>query len=108
MRLATTTDSTTELLAVAIQTREKVYRAGFEAGVDLDALRPVENESIRLFDNPRYEQHRWRMEALDQINEKFGRDRWRSGLGPSGQQNWKMKRDRLSACYTTETMKFSP
>jgi DNA polymerase V len=105
VRLATTTDSTSELLTVAIRTLEAIYRPGFEyrkAGIDLEALRPSEAESMRLFDNNHYERHKRLMGALDQINGKYGRDRLRFGLGTPHQQSWKMKRERLSPSYTTD------
>lgn len=105
VRLASTTDSTSELLAVAIRILESIYRPGYEyrkAGIDLEALRPAEAESLRMFDNPRYETHKRLMTALDQINHKHGRDRLRFGLGTPRQQNWKMKRERLSPSYTTD------
>lgn len=105
VRLASTTDSTSELLAVAIRSLEEIYRPGFEyrkAGIDLEALCPAEGESMRMFENPRYEKHKRLMGALDQINHKHGRDRLRFGLGTSQQQNWKMKRERLSPFYTTD------
>lgn len=57
---------------------------------------------MRLLDNPRYEKHKRLMTALDDINHKHGRDRLRFGLGTPSQQNWGMKRDRLTPHYTTD------
>lgn len=78
-----------------------VYRSGYlykKCGIELHGLKPVEQIQTDLWQpvttNPV-------MEALDRINHQYGRGRLKLA-SELLTDDWKMNRDRLSQCYTTQ------
>lgn len=87
----------------AIKTLEKIFKEGYEyrkAGIILSGLVPAEKMSKRLFDDERFERQHKLMKAVDEINQKFGKDTVRfSSVERCGA--WKMKQIYKSPSYTT-------
>jgi DNA polymerase V len=101
--LAYSTDSTDELIACALKSLEKIYRAGYrykKAGVFLNRLTPADQLSMRLFGDERFERSRRVMKAVDEINGKYGRGTVRFGAARPGGK-WETKFLRRSPRYTT-------
>lgn len=97
------TDNNQEMQEWAIKTLEKIFKEGYEyrkAGIILSGLVPAEKMSKRLFDDEKFEQRHKLMKAVDEINQKFGKDTVRFA---SVERNgaWKMKQIYKSPSYTT-------
>ncbi len=69
-------------------------------GLTLSGLVPNENLTKRMFDDERFQQQHKLMKAIDEINQKFGKDTVRFGSVKT-EGNWKMKQTRKSPSYTT-------
>jgi DNA polymerase V len=104
LNVAPKSDSTLEMTALAIKGLEKIFRAGFKirkAGVTLNALDLADRTTRRLWDDAGYENHRRLMQAMDSINQKYGRDTMRCGLYPSS-GIWETRFAMKSPAYTTK------
>lgn len=97
------TDSNQEIQQWTIKTLERIYKENFEyrrAGIILSGLVPAERLTKRMFDDERFQKQHNLMKAIDEINQKFGKDTVRfAGVKTEG--NWKMKQLRKSKSYTT-------
>ena len=97
------TDSNQELQAWAIKTLERIYKEHYEyrkAGIILSGLVPNENLTKRMFDDEAFVKKHNLMKAMDEINQKFGKDSVRfASVKTDGR--WKMKQTRKSRNYTT-------
>jgi DNA polymerase V len=82
----------------------RCYQPGFrywKAGVIVDGLLPAAAVPPDLFDQANKPQEAQLMAAVDTINERFGRGAVRfAGVGL--EQRWKMRREKLSSCFTTD------
>lgn len=97
------TDSNQEIQEWTIKTLERIYKKGFDyrkAGIILSGLVPNENLTKRMFDNEKFQQQHNLMKAIDEINQKFGKDTVRFGSVKT-EGRWKMKQTRKSQSYTT-------
>jgi len=97
------TDSTEELLAVALRATERLYRAGFsykKAGVMLNGMKPSDHLTRRMFHQDSWERSRRISQAMDEINKRFGRHTIRYGSVETDGR-WGMKAARKSPRYTT-------
>ena len=97
------TDSNQELQEWTLQTLERIYKKGFEyrkAGIILSGLVPSEKLTKRMFDDEQFQKQHNLMKAIDELNQKFGKDTVRFGSVKS-EGNWKMKQTRKSQSYTT-------
>jgi DNA polymerase V len=97
------TDSNQEIQEWTIKTLERIFKQGFEyrkAGIILSGLAPSENLTKRLFDDERFSKQHNLMKAIDEINQKFGKDTVRFGSVKT-EGEWKMKQTRKSPSYTT-------
>ncbi len=97
------TDGNQEIQEWAIKTLERIFKPGFEyrkAGIILSGLVPNENLTKRMFEDERFQQQHKLMKAIDEINQKFGKDTVRFGSVKT-EGNWKMKQTRKSQSYTT-------
>lgn len=96
-------DSNQEIQEWTLRTLEKLYKPYYEyrkAGIILSGLVPAEKLTKRMFDDERFEKQHKLMKALDEINQKFGKDTVRfASVKTEG--NWKMKQTRKSLSYTT-------
>ncbi len=97
------TDSNQELQFWATKTLEKIYKEHYEyrkAGIILSGLVPAEKLTKRMFDDERFQKQHKLMKAIDEINQKFGKDSVRfASVKTEG--SWKMKQTRKSQSYTT-------
>lgn len=96
------TDSNLELQEWTLRILQKIFREGIEyrkAGIILSGLIPAEKMTKRMFDDERFQQHHKLMKAIDEINQKFGKDTVRFGVIKS--KNWQMKQLYKSQNYTT-------
>ncbi len=97
------TDSNQEIQSWAMKTLEKIYKPHYEyrrAGIILSGLVSNEKLTKRMFDDERFQKQHNLMKALDEINQKFGKDSIRfASVKTEG--NWKMKQTRKSQSYTT-------
>lgn len=89
---------------VAYRLLDRLFRAGIEykkAGVVLSELTDNTNPQRDLLDVGDSDRRLALMNALDRINDRYGRRSIRSAAELVGQQ-WQMRRERLSPCYTTK------
>ncbi len=97
------TDSNQEIQEWTLQTLEKIYKPHYQyrkAGIILSGLVPSENLTKRMFDDERFLKQHNLMKAIDELNQKFGKDTVRfASVKPEG--TWKMKQTRKSQSYTT-------
>lgn len=96
------TNSGIEMSKFASEALGKIYKQGYaykKAGVMVTEIGPVDAVQKTLFDHsdPR---HRDLMTTIDELNNRFGRHKLRLGSQATG-STWKMRRERLSPCYTT-------
>ncbi len=99
------TDSTRELIALAMRMLDAIYKPGYgyrKSGVVLLGLQPRTSETKRLFDEDRYQRDRHLMAAMDILNQKHGRQTVRFGMPAKTHTSWKMNRNHLSPQYTTD------
>lgn len=97
------TDSNQEIQEWTIKTLERIYKKGFDyrkAGIILSGLVPREKLTTRMFDDEKFQQQHQLMKAVDEINQKFGKDTVRFGSVKT-EGIWKMKQTRKSQSYTT-------
>lgn len=97
------TDSTAEIQEWTIKTLDRIFKDGFEyrrAGVILSGLVPSDNLTKRMFDDEKYQQQHQLMKAIDEINQRFGKDTVRFGFRQDAGL-WQMKQTRKSQGYTT-------
>jgi DNA polymerase V len=103
LTVAPKSDSTLELTALALKGLERIFRPGFlirKAGVMLGGLEFADRVARRLWDDDRNEGHRRLMQAVDAINQKYGRDTVRCGLFPAS-GIWETRFEMRSPRYTT-------
>lgn len=97
-------DSNQEIQVWAIKTLEKLYKPHYEyrkAGIILSGLVPSENLTKRMFGDESFVKKHNLMKAMDEINQKFGKDSVRfASVKTTG--DWKMKQTRKSRSYTTK------
>lgn len=97
------TDSNQEMQEWATKTLEQIFKDGYDyrkAGIILSGLVPAEKTTKRLFDDEKFKRQHNLMKAVDEINQKFGKDTVRfGGVRPNGA--WKMKQIYKSPSYTT-------
>lgn len=96
-------DANQELQEWTLRTLERIFREGIEyrkAGIILNGLVPAEKLTVRMFDDAKFEKLHKLTKAVDEINQKFGRDTVKFATIKSA-GNWKMKSARKSQAYTT-------
>jgi DNA polymerase V len=104
LSVAPKSDSTLELLPLALKGLAQIYRPGFQirkAGVILNDLELADSAPRRLWDAALYELHKRLMGVVDALNIKFGKDTVRCGLFPSTGA-WRTRFGHRSPAYTTD------
>src|SRR5262249_45082591 len=104
LSIAPKSDSTLELLPLALKGLNQVYREGFairKAGVMLNDLDLADAAPRRLWDAALYELHRRLMAAVDSLNAKWGKDAVRLGVFPNSGA-WRTRFGQRSPSYTTD------
>ena len=98
------TDVAQELQEWAVSALDRIFRPHFEyrkAGVILSGLVPAENLSRRMFGDREFERRHRLMQAVDELNRKFGRDTVRFGrVNRDGL--WRMRQTNKKQRYTTD------
>ena len=99
------TDSNQEMQEWAIKTLEKIFKDGYDyrkAGIILSGLVPAASTTKRMFDDERFKRQHNIMKAVDEINQKFGKDTIRfASLLRGDTATWRMKQIYKSPSYTT-------
>jgi DNA polymerase V len=104
LSVAPKSDSTLELLPLALKGLHQVYRDDVQirkAGVLLDDLELADRSPHRLWDSALYEIHKRLMSAVDSLNARFGKDTIRCGLFPNSGAWW-AKFEHRSPSYTCD------
>jgi len=97
-------NSTQELLHVALDVTERTFQDGFrfkKAGVILAPLVPAKPSTIRIFDEEESQRQQRAMSVLDEMNSRYGRDTLRFAVTGIDSQEWKHRVQHRSPCYTT-------
>jgi DNA polymerase V len=97
------TDINLELQEWTLRILNKIFREGIEyrkAGIILSGLVPVEKLTTRMFDDVKFQQRHQLMKAIDEVNQKFGKDTVRFGM-IKNDERWRMKQIYKSQNYTT-------
>jgi DNA polymerase V len=103
IKMDTPTNDSIEIVRLALQALEKVYRDGYvykKAGVVVSDIVPQSQQQLSLFDNLDRKKHQKIMSSLDLINNKMGKDKVRLAV-QGHQRKWRLKQERLSPCYST-------
>lgn len=103
VEMAYPTDATQELLERAFAAVEKMYRPGYRykrAGVLLSALVPGHPINVRMFGDEKWQKLRRVMRAVDEVNERFGRDTLAFAV-TALDKPWQTKFKKKSKRYTT-------
>ena len=103
IKIDTPTNDSIEIVRIALQALEKVYRSGYiykKAGVTVGDIVPQEQQQLSLFDNLDRKKHQKIMTSLDSINKKMGKDKVRLAV-QGHRKRWRLKQERLSPCYST-------
>jgi DNA polymerase V len=104
LSIAPKSDSTLELLPMALKGLSRVYCSGFQirkAGVILGDLELADTAPRRLWDSALYDLHKRLMDAVDSLNDKFGKDAVQCGFFPDTGA-WRTRFERRSPSYTTD------
>ena len=103
LTLDTPSNDSIELVRLALKCLEKIYRSDCtykKAGVIVSDISPQQQQQLSLFDTLNRQKHQSIMTALDNINDKFGKDKVHLAIQGYGRR-WKMKQEQLSPCYST-------
>jgi len=103
IQLPVATSSTLELVHYASLALKSIYHEGYhykKSGVIVSGLCPDNQVQGDLLDPVDREKHQRLMQALDTLNKKMGRDALFCGSQGTNKE-WKLKREKLSPCYTT-------
>jgi DNA polymerase V len=108
LKLPVATNSTQEMIHYALEGLEKIFRPKYlykKAGVMLMDICSKDAVQANLFDTIDRKKHQALMNALDGINERYGRNTLKYAcMGDSAA--WQIKQERLSPCYTTRLSDF--
>lgn len=103
IKLPTPSNSTMELMHYAMQAFNIVFKPGYlykKAGVIVNEIVPQDQVQGSLFDKADRKREARIMSIMDKINGIMGQDKIRFGSAGYGRA-WRLKRERLSPCYTT-------
>jgi DNA polymerase V len=103
IRLPVPTNSTFELVYYAGEGLRRIFQTGYlykKAGVVVSDFVPAREVQQNLFDRTDRRKHTVLLEAVDELNREYGRDRVRvatQGFSP----RWHLRQEKLSKRYTT-------
>jgi DNA polymerase V len=104
VRLPVATSDSARLIGAALAGLAAIWRDGYrykKAGVVLLDLHRAPAVQEGLFDKKDDERRVTLMRTIDRLNLRFGRDRVSFAAAGRRQRPWKLRRERLSPCYTT-------
>jgi DNA polymerase V len=102
-RFSTPTNDSFEIVEAAMKMLERIYRDDCiykKAGVIVGETVPEEQVQLNLFDSIDREKRKAINQAVDQINNRIGRDKVKLAVQGYGRK-WRLKQERLSPCYST-------
>ncbi len=104
--LALSSNYTPDLLQPALALLQEIFRPGYEykkTGILLTCLEPQKKRRLSFWELEPQEKSRRKnlMQALDQINSKYGRDTLRFACTGIKRQ-WEMQRKKISPAFTTK------
>lgn len=102
--LVTATDDLLKLHTAAQQGLQQIYRPGYlyhKAGIMLEQLQPKSVVQTDLFAEQQTPQKAALLDALDQVNRRFGKGVVHSAAELLGRGRWHMRRERKSPEYTS-------
>jgi DNA polymerase V len=91
-----------ELLRCALDALEQIFREGFDyrkVGVMLHSFSPVDQLTLRMFDDDKSERFRQVMVAVNKIDRGWGKDTFRFAVA-NPEWRWKTKFEQRSPRYT--------
>lgn len=103
--LPVATNSTMEIIQYSLAGLERIFRKGYrykKAGVIAADIYPEAKVQGSLFDEVDRVRHRQIMKTMDQLNDRFGRERVKFAVQGVVKQKWQLKQAHLSPCYTTQ------
>lgn len=101
--MKTPTNCTRELVQWSMWILEQIYRPGYgykKCGVIVNEIVPEDQIQVNLFNKLDRKKDDKISRLMDSINAQMGQDKVRFAVLGYG-RNWKMKREHLSPCYTT-------
>ncbi len=105
LHLQPLTSDTRDLVRMARQCLNKIYKPGFKytkSGVLLDNLYDADHAPLNLFKDKEISDKKL-METMDRLNKKFGRGTLFMGaMSTPGKQQWMMRQNMLSQNYLTD------
>jgi DNA polymerase V len=104
VRLPVATSDSARLIGAALARLASIWRDGYrykKAGVVLLDLHPAAAVQEGLFDKKDDARRVMLMRTVDRLNLRFGRDTVSFAAAGRRQRAWKLRRERLSPCYTT-------
>ena len=104
VKFAVATSSNTEIINYAIKGLRQIFKPGFrykKAGVIVSGIVPETQVQQDMFDTIDREKSKDLMEAIDRMNNIFGRDIVRSAA-QGYDRKWKLRQEKLSPCYTSK------
>ncbi|MFB6305732.1 MAG: Y-family DNA polymerase [Flavobacteriales bacterium] len=103
LKLPVASNSDIEISSYALKALKKIYKQGYQykkAGVIVSGITPSNSVQRSFFDKVNRTAHNKIMKSIDGLNNRYGRGTVRVASQGTGQQ-WKLRRERLSPCYTT-------
>ena len=103
IKLPVPTNSTLELVKYALAALRLIFVKGYQfkkAGVIITEIVDDNAVQMNLFDNFDREKHAKLMKVMDRLNSGFDNRKLSLAIQGSGRK-WKLRREKLSPCYTT-------
>jgi len=96
-------NSSGEIIKYALKALDIIYRDGYnykKAGIIVSGIVPETQIQLSAFDTSNTKKDKQLMVAFDEVNNNFGKGVVRFAI-EGFDRRWKLKRERLSPCYTT-------
>lgn len=104
LRLPVPTDDTTVLTRHAVDAFASIFRPGYsykKVGVWLSGLILPRAVQQHLFEEDPQPRHPKLMQVMDDLNQRYGKATVRTATTGFRRNQWKLRQDHLSPCYTT-------
>jgi DNA polymerase V len=104
LTLPAATNSTYEIVEYALFALKSIFRDGYhykKAGVIVSAIVPENAVQKCLFDHTEREKQTRALRAVDELNDKYGRDTVKLAI-LGYRRKWKLRQEQLSPFYTTQ------
>jgi DNA polymerase V len=108
IKLPMATASSAEIIHYTLEGLKAIYKPGLwykKAGVMVMDICSQNTIQTNFFDTVDRAKDKRLMDILDKINERYGRNTLKFAIMGNGEQ-WKIKQERLSPCYTTRMSDF--